>query len=65
MDKLTYTSAMAELEEIVAKLQSPQCDVDQLCALTKRSLELLQFCKQKLTATDEDLMKLLENIDKI
>lgn len=63
MDKLTYTSAMAELEENVRKLQSPECDVDQLCSLTKRSLELLKFCKQKLTSTDEELMKLLENID--
>lgn len=60
---LTYGDAVKELEDIVAKLQSPQCEVDQLCDLTKRSVELLKFCKQKLTATDEDLKKLLDNID--
>ncbi|MBO6012392.1 MAG: exodeoxyribonuclease VII small subunit [Bacteroidales bacterium] len=60
---LTYGDAVRELEDIVAKLQSPQCEVDQLCDLTKRSVELLKFCKQKLTATDEDLKKLLDNID--
>ncbi len=60
---LTYGAAIQELEQIVEKLQSPQCEVDQLCDLTKRSVELLKFCKQKLTATDEDLMKLLDNID--
>ncbi|MBR0037004.1 MAG: exodeoxyribonuclease VII small subunit [Bacteroidales bacterium] len=60
---LTYDAAMNELEEIVEKLQSPQCEVDQLCDLTKRSMELLKFCKQKLTATDEELKKLLDNID--
>ncbi len=60
---LTYDAAMTELEEIVEKLQSPQCEVDQLCDLTKRSMELLKFCKQKLTATDEELKKLLDNID--
>ncbi|MBP5764905.1 MAG: exodeoxyribonuclease VII small subunit [Bacteroidales bacterium] len=60
---LTYGDAVRELEDIVAKLQSPLCEVDQLCDLTKRSVELLKFCKQKLTATDEDLKKLLDNID--
>lgn len=60
---LTYGDAVKELEDIVAKLQSPQCEVDRLCDLTKRSVELLKFCKQKLTATDEDLKKLLDNID--
>lgn len=60
---LTYGDAVRELEDIVAKLQSPQCEVDWLCDLTKRSVELLKFCKQKLTATDEDLKKLLDNID--
>ncbi len=57
-----YTSALKELEEIVAKLQSPECEVDQLCELTQRSVELLKFCREKLTKTDEELSNLLENI---
>lgn len=60
---LTYTAAMKELESIVERLQNPECEIDQLCDLTRRSVELLQFCRQKLVATDEDLMKLLENLD--
>lgn len=60
---LTYASALQELEENVAKLQSPQCEIDQLCALTARSIELLKFCKEKLTSTDVELEKLLESID--
>ena len=61
--KLTYTAAMKELEEIVDKLQSPQCEVDELCDLTRRSLELLKFCRAKLTSTDEELKRLIDNID--
>ena len=61
--KLTYTAAMKELEEIVDKLQSPQCEVDELCDLTRRSLELLKFCRTKLTSTDEELKRLIDNID--
>lgn len=62
-EKLTYTSAMKELEEIVQELQRPDCEIDQLCKLTERSVKLLSFCKDKLTKTDEELVKLLEQID--
>lgn len=62
-EKLTYTSAVKELEEIVQKLQRPDCEIDQLCQLTERSVKLLAFCKDKLTKTDTELVKLLEQID--
>lgn len=60
---LTYTSALQELEENVAKLQSPNCEIDQLCSLTARSIELLKFCKEKLISTDAELVKLLDGIE--
>jgi len=62
-EQLTYTSAMKELEEIVQKLQRTDCEIDQLCQLTERSVKLLTFCKEKLTKTDEQLVKLLEGLD--
>lgn len=62
-EKLTYTSAMNELEEIVQKLQRSDCEIDELCQLTERSVKLLAFCKDKLTKTDAELVKLLEKID--
>ena len=61
-EQLTYTSAIKELEEIVQKLQRPDCEIDQLCQLTERSVKLLAFCKDRLTKTDEQLVKLLEEI---
>ena len=63
-EQLTYTSAMKELEEIVQKLQRPDCEIDQLCQLTERSVKLLAFCKENLTKTDEQLVKLLDSLDK-
>lgn len=62
-DKLSYSEAMKELERIVNKLQSQDCDVDSMCALTARAIDLLNFCKVKLVKVDEELQKLLENID--
>lgn len=62
-EQLTYSSAMKELEEIVQKLQRSDCEIDQLCQLTERSVSLLAFCKEKLTKTDAELVKLLDGLD--
>ena len=61
-EKLTYAQAIEELEQIVQTLQRPDCDIDQLCQLTQRSVTLLTFCKEKLTKTDEELAKLLDGL---
>ena len=63
MTELTYSQAIKELEEIVQKLQRPDCEIDQLCQLTERSVQLLAFCKEKLTQTDEQLVKLLDGLE--
>jgi exodeoxyribonuclease VII small subunit len=60
---LTYDAAMAELERLVTELQSPEGPVDRLCELTKRAIRLLQFCKEKLTGTDQELTALLEQLE--
>lgn len=62
-EEKSYTSAMKELEKIVNKLQDSQCDVDELSALTAQAIELLNFCKAKLTKVDEDVKRQLEAIE--
>jgi len=57
--EMTYTQAVTELEQLVQKMQDPQCSIDNLSAYTKRSKELLDLCKQRLTATDEELKRIL------
>ena len=61
--KMTYSAAIAELEKIVKEMQSDSCSIDNLSALTSRSLELLKFCKSKLQTTDEELKKILVEIE--
>ena len=61
-ENITYSEAMAQLEAIVEKMQSNQCSIDNLNDYTKKSLELLKICKEKLTATDEQLQKILSEI---
>lgn len=61
--KQTYTDAIGELEQIVSKLQNQEFEIDELKEYTTRSLKLLRFCKEKLFETDEDLKKMLKELE--
>lgn len=63
LEKLSYSEAVAELERIVKEMQSDTCSVDNLSRYASRSLELLKICKAKLLATDEELKKILAEIE--
>ncbi|MDE6487609.1 MAG: exodeoxyribonuclease VII small subunit [Muribaculaceae bacterium] len=62
VNELTYTEAVGELEAIVAKLRSDNCDVDALTAMTRRAAELLTACRARLTATDTELRAILDSL---
>lgn len=60
MDKeQKYEKAMAELQSIVTKMENDELDVDQLSEQLKRAQDLIKFCKDKLTKTDEEIKKIL------
>ena len=63
-NELTYTEAVSELEEILGLMQSEDCSIDNLSEYTARSKDLSKVCKEKLTKTDEQLKKILEEIEK-
>ena len=56
----SYKEAVEELDGIVRKMQSPDCDIDQLSGFTSRALTLLKYCKEKLLKTEEEVKKTLE-----
>ncbi len=64
VSELTYAEAIAELEKILAMMQSDKCDIDSLAAYTRRATELLAKCRSQLTATDKELREILENLEK-
>ena len=59
-ENITYTDALKELEKIVKTLQSDNCDVDNMVALTRRATDLIALCRRRLTATDQQLKAALE-----
>ena len=55
----SYKEAVEELDGIVRKMQSPDCDIDQLSGYTSRALTLLKYCKEKLLKTEQEVKKTL------
>lgn len=58
----SYSKALAELEDIIAKMQAPDCDIDLLASYTSRALALLKICKEKLLKTDAEIERCLQEL---
>lgn len=59
---LTYNEALAELEKILNSLRSDSCDVDTLAARTRRAAALLNYCRARLTRTEQELDDVLKEL---
>ena len=58
---MTYTKAVARLEEIMEAVQGGKLDVDELSGLLKEASELVKFCREKLYKVDEEVKSLLDD----
>ena len=56
---LNFEQALAELEKIVARMESGELSLEESLATHKRGLELARFCQQKLEAAQQQV-KVLE-----
>jgi exodeoxyribonuclease VII small subunit len=57
--ELTFEKALAELEKIVARMESGELSLEEALATHKRGLELARLCQQRLQAAQEQV-KVLE-----
>jgi exodeoxyribonuclease VII small subunit len=63
-NKLSYKESMLEIEEILSKIESREIDLDELTAHITHALELLSECKKKLKNSEDEVLKLLQTIEK-
>ncbi len=56
----TYEQALAELDRLVAQMESGQLPLDQLLDGYRRGAELLNFCRARLQGVEEQV-KVLED----
>lgn len=55
-----YAEAIAEIEEILAKFNAEEFDIDSLAEQVKRATELIKLCKEKLRKAEEDVAAILK-----
>ncbi len=61
--KVSYNEAMAEIEDILEKIENEELDVDDLAEKVKRVSVLLKICKDKLQKTNEEVEKILKEME--
>lgn len=59
--QIKYSEAISEIEEILELIESGELDVDELTGKVKRVSQLIQVCKSRLHAADEDIKRILSN----
>lgn len=62
-ETMTYKEAVDRLRTIVAEIEKGELDVDLLSAKVKEAIQLIKFCKDKLYKVDEDVKKVLEELE--
>lgn len=64
MEKIeTYNEAVGKLRIIVEEIEKGELDVDVLSEKVKEATRLIKLCKEKLFKTDEEVKKILEELD--
>jgi len=58
-----YTEAFEELQEIVSEIEGGDISVDVLSEKVKRAALLIRICKSKLTSTEEEVTRILKELE--
>lgn len=59
-----YTEAFEELQNIVSEIEQGEISVDELSDKVKRAAVLIKICKAKLFTTEEDVARILKELEK-
>lgn len=62
-EKITYAEAVAEIEEILAKMNDNELDIDQLGTYVERASTLITLCKEKLLRAQKQVEKVMKQED--
>ena len=59
-NSMKYEEAIRQLEDIVHKMENDEYGIDEIAAQLKTAQQLIKFCKDKLTKTEDEIRKLQE-----
>jgi exodeoxyribonuclease VII small subunit len=58
-----YAEAVAELEEILAELESEEVDVDRLATQVKRAADLIELCRGRLGEARTEITRIVADLE--
>jgi len=61
---ITYSQALEELESLLAEIENSEISVDSLTEKVKRATYLIGVCKSVLQITEDELKRILEEMQK-
>jgi exodeoxyribonuclease VII small subunit len=62
-DELSYTDAVAELEQIVDELDDDRLDVDLLAERVRRAAELIRVCRSRITGARLEIERVVVELE--
>lgn len=60
----SYQQALIELQDILQSLESDQINVDEVAVKVARAVELISFCREKITKTEMEVKKIVGEFEK-
>ena len=64
-EALDYSSAVAELDEILAELEDEALNVDILADRVKRASELITFCRARITSAKTQVEQIVVDLEQV
>ncbi|PYF77243.1 exodeoxyribonuclease VII small subunit [Pedobacter nutrimenti] len=61
--EMTYELAYQELAEIAQEIETESVSVDILAKKVKRASDLITFCQTKLRSTEEEVVKIIKQME--
>lgn len=62
-EELDYSTALGELEEILADLDDERLNVDLLASKVERASTLITFCRSRITAARTQVSQIVADLD--
>ncbi len=61
--EISYAEAIAEIEDILSRIEHEELDVDELGVKVRRVSVLIRQCRDKLHRTEEEVEKILREME--
>jgi exodeoxyribonuclease VII small subunit len=60
---LTFRQAMAELEDILQRIEGEEIDIDQLAQELRRAAQLLDLCRGKIRKAEVEVTQIVQSLE--